>query len=109
MAARSTVYRRRQGRSVVRSTDDALMFGTPLQSTVLIGMVVLFVGAGVFVCIAAVMMAIGAVRRVRGAAARRTIPQPADVARQRRVRRLMFGAAALTAASFMLSALGQII
>lgn len=84
------------------------MFGTPLQTAVLLGMVVLFSAAAILLCIAAVMMAIGTVQRLRLAAEQRTLP-PTDPARQRRIRRLMFTAAALTAASFILSALGQII
>lgn len=84
------------------------MLGTPLQTAVLIGMVALFAAAGVLVCIAAVLMAIGALQRMRLAADQRAIP-PSDPARQRRVRRLMLIAAVLTAASFTLSALGQLI
>ncbi|MFT4157720.1 MAG: hypothetical protein QM630_07330 [Microbacterium sp.] len=84
------------------------MLGTPLQTAALIGMVALFAAAGVLVCIAAALMAIGALQRVRLAADRRALP-PSDPARQRRVRRLMLIAAILTAASFALSALGQFI
>lgn len=84
------------------------MLGTPLQAAALIGMVALFAVAGMLVCIAAVLMAIGALQRMRLAAGQRAIP-PSDPVRQRRVRRLMLSAAVLTAASFALSALGQII
>lgn len=84
------------------------MFGTPLQTAVLFSMVALFIAAAILVCIAAAMIVVGTVQRLRLAAEQRALP-PTDPARQRRIRRLMLTAAALTAASFILSALGQII
>lgn len=84
------------------------MFGTPLQAIVLLSMVALFAAAAVLLCIAAIMMAVGTVQRIRVAAAERTRP-PTDPVRQRRVRRLMLVAAALTAVSLILSVLGQFI
>lgn len=84
------------------------MLGTPLQAAVLIGTVALFSAAAILLCVAAVLTAIGTVQRIRLAAEQRTMP-PTDPTRQRRVRRLMLIAAALTAASFILSELGQII